>query len=374
MLTRWCAPHPQLHRVHTWLCTPAARRCAPSRSASTAPPPHPLSIVFFGTDDVSLPTLVALHDSLVGAGPHPHLVSALTVVTPGRRALGHGKSGLHPVASFAAAHHLPTHAIPSGLTRLSDWEGAPSPVGDVGVVVSFGYFLKPPLTSGLVKGAVNMHPSLLPRHRGAAPVPATLLAGDEVTGVTVQVLSPVAWDAGKVLKVVETPVRPGEGAGALTARLAQMGAPAVLDVLATWDASLAAGKEQDVSRVTRAPKPVPADGVVDWATWGMGRLSRTVAALDDTVGVQCSCVDARGRTRRVVLLRVDAGGVGGGALPPTAEPGSLAWDRGTGLWVRAADGWARILELRVDGKTVTGVDFRNGFPGVARLGSAVVEG
>lgn len=70
---------------------------------------------------------------------------------------------------------------------------------DLGVVVSFGYFIPPPVIQSFKYGAINVHPSLLPRHRGAAPIQHTILTGDDETGVTVQELSEKAFDAGRIL-------------------------------------------------------------------------------------------------------------------------------------------------------------------------------
>ena len=169
-----------------------------------------------GTDDVSLATLRALHESAAGGGPHPHLVSPqLHVVCPGDRPAGRGQHSTPvPVKEFAQAHALRRLEVPFGTRSLRDWRGWDEGAGryDVGVVVSFGYFLRPAQLDRMRWGALNMHPSLLPRYRGAAPISHALLAGEAATGVSIIDVHRHAFDAGRILRQEATPIGPAETA------------------------------------------------------------------------------------------------------------------------------------------------------------------
>ena len=135
---------------------------------------------------------------------------------------------------------------------------------DVGVVVSFGYLLPPAVLSALAQGAINAHPSLLPRHRGASPIPHTLLAGDAVTGVSIIDVAARGFDVGALLDVSRTPVGADEGAAALTARLAALAAERLMAVLADLPASRAAARAQGEAGATAAPKLLPSEGAIRW--------------------------------------------------------------------------------------------------------------
>jgi methionyl-tRNA formyltransferase len=98
---------------------------------------------------------------------------------------------------FAEKHNIPVHYTPSKGRSLAGWN-APTPF-DLGVVVSFGYFVTPEILKSLPLGALNVHPSILPLYRGASPIQYTIMNRDKVGGVTVQELDDKAWDAGRIL-------------------------------------------------------------------------------------------------------------------------------------------------------------------------------
>ena len=166
-----------------------------------------LKVLFFGTDDVSVPLLSALVESLKGSGAHAGLVSQLGVVTLDRRALRHKQTAALPVAEVAIREGIKTWLVPSGQKSLKDWvPSAPLDHWDIGVVASFGFKLPDYILGTLDGGAINMHPSLLPRYRGAAPIPHALLNGDSTTGVTVMHVDPFIIDSGAILRQVEVPI------------------------------------------------------------------------------------------------------------------------------------------------------------------------
>ncbi|KAI9026546.1 formyl transferase [Phycomyces nitens] len=119
--------------------------------------------------------------------------------------LGHVPITRSKTKALAELYDIPVHHTPTTEKTLDNWK-VPGKF-DLGVVVSFGYFIPPHVIKSFEKGAINVHPSLLPKYRGAAPIQHTILGGDEETGVTVQELDDKAFDAGRILsqkKVVKS--------------------------------------------------------------------------------------------------------------------------------------------------------------------------
>lgn len=179
-----------------------------------------MRLVFFGTPAAAVPVL----HGIVDAG---HDVAF--VVTQPERRRGRGGALLRsPVHVAADQLGLPVHG-PTRAREVTDEVKASG--ATVGVVVAFGQILPAPLLDATPLGFLNLHLSLLPRWRGAAPVERAILAGDTETGVSVMRLDP-GLDTGPVYRVVRTPIGDDETAGTLTNRLITLGAPALLDVLA----------------------------------------------------------------------------------------------------------------------------------------------
>ena len=180
----------------------------PRRRPFVYTPARSLSVCFFGTDEVSVFVLEALVESLRGRGLHAGLVTKLGVVTLGDRPVGRNKKGSLPAAEVAAREGLKTWLVPHGLRTLKDWTPPHAlEQWEVGVVASFGFKLPAHILGTLDGGAINVHPSLLPRYRGAAPVPHALLNGDATTGVTIMRIHPDVIDAGEILKQIEVPIK-----------------------------------------------------------------------------------------------------------------------------------------------------------------------
>ena len=190
-------------------------------SLPSSPPPS--RILFFGTDDFSLPSLERLHALI--SDPTSSISSVDVVTTSDVRRTPKAKPTPVPVKKFALEHKLTVHEIPSGLSplQLEDNWSCPSDF-DLGVVVSFGYFVPKPVLSSLRLGAINVHPSLLPAYRGAAPITWAMLRDDDVTGVSIIEVDPEAFDSGGILLQVEEPVHPDEMYTDLRQRLSTMGA------------------------------------------------------------------------------------------------------------------------------------------------------
>lgn len=214
-----------------------------------------MRIVFFGSPDYAVPSLRACL-ALPGA-------EVVAVVTQPDRP--RGRSGTPQVTAVKAA------AIEAGITtffqpekvRRETTEAIRALAPDVGVVAASGHILPTHLLEAFPRQVLNVHASLLPRHRGASPVASAILAGDEVAGATImRVVREV--DAGPVIAQAGTPVEPLDTTGTLTDRIAQIGAGLLAEVLPRWVTGAIEEHLQDDSLATFAPKLSRADGAIDW--------------------------------------------------------------------------------------------------------------
>ena len=168
------------------------------------------------------------------------------------------------------------------------------------LVASYGEILRSELLELCPQGALNVHASLLPRHRGASPIQAAILAGDAETGVSVQRMVQ-RLDAGDVLLELRTPIGPRESAGELLARLAVLGGQAAVRALDEIEQGRARYVPQDETRVTLARKLEKQHGRVDWSA-DAARIERLVRALDPWPLARTS--DGRGNDLALLAARV----------------------------------------------------------------------
>ena len=211
-------------------------------------------IVFFGTPDFAVPTL----DALEGAGRRP-----VRVVTQPARPVGRGRE-LHepPVAEWALARKVPI-AQPRRVRAPSFRELATADAPDVAVVVAFGQIFPEWLLELPRLGCVNLHASLLPAYRGAAPIQAAIAAGDERTGVTTMLMEK-ELDSGPILLQRELEIGPEETSPELSERLAWTGAGLVVETLDRLEAGDLEPRAQDHAAATFAPLLSKDDGRIDW--------------------------------------------------------------------------------------------------------------
>jgi methionyl-tRNA formyltransferase len=211
-------------------------------------------VLFFGTPEFAVPTLAAL----VAAGSAPILVAT----QPARPAGRGGRVQDPPVAAWARQHGLAVEQPrkvrdPAFLDRLA----ALRP--EVAVVVAFGQIFPQRLLDLPRLGCVNLHASLLPKYRGAAPIQAAIAAGERKTGITTMRMV-AELDAGPILLQEEVEIGPRETAGELSVRLADRGAALVIETLRGLAAGTLAEREQNHAEATSAPRLSKADGLVDW--------------------------------------------------------------------------------------------------------------
>jgi methionyl-tRNA formyltransferase len=160
---------------------------------------------------------------------------------------------------------------PESLERIRAWQP------DLLVTAAYGQILSGELLAIPALGGINLHGSILPAYRGAAPVARAIERGEQETGVTVIRMTPRV-DAGGMIAVARTPIEPDETAGTLEARLAKLGAPLLIEAIAAVAAGRATVLPQDSRKVTRAPKLRKEDGRIDWSKSNL-RVHNLVRAM-----------------------------------------------------------------------------------------------
>lgn len=211
---------------------------------------------------------------------------------------------------------------------------------DLLVTVAYGQILSADLLAIPPMGGINLHGSLLPAYRGAAPVARAIQHGEAETGVTVIRMTP-RIDAGGMMAFASTPIDPDETAGDLEARLAELGAPLVARAIAELAAGTAKILPQDRSRVTKAPKLSKDDGVIDWARSGL-EIHNQVRAMQPWPTASTHWLRHDGAVRIIVHQTRPAEGSG--------TPGLVLKATGDTLIVAAGSGAVRLLRVQLEGK------------------------
>jgi len=285
-------------------------------------------IVFWGTPAFALPALRAL-------GDEGHDVIA--VVTQPDRPAGRGRELAKSVVKVEAEDEgipvlQPEKAHdPEFVARLR--ELAP----DLSVVVAYGQILKPEVLSVPRLGSVNIHGSLLPELRGAAPVQWAIIRGMEKAGVTIMRMD-AGLDSGPMLLRVEEPIEPDESAAELAGRLAEIGAEALVEALALLEAGQLVEEPQDHSKATYAPKLDREQARIDWSLPAV-QVSRWIRGLDDVPGAW-SPLGAAGPVK-LFCPAVDAA---------AGEPGTVLETRAHGFVVACGEGSVVVGEVQPPGK------------------------
>ena len=255
-----------------------------------------------------------------------------------------------PVKEYALAHDLPVFQP----LKARDGEAmgiverlAPELI----VVAAYGKLLPEELLNYPKYGSINVHSSLLPKYRGAAPINWAILNGERETGVTIMYMAK-ELDAGDILHVLKTDIDPQEDAQALTARLAELGAQALSETVEQLRAGTAHRTVQDHSAYTYAPMLTKDMGVIDW-TKPAGHIHNQVRGL---IPWPCASTELGGAT--VKIFRTEVLGETGKA------PGAVAAAGKAGIDVACGDGrLLRILELQPQGgRRMAAADYLRGHP------------
>ena len=285
-------------------------------------------IVFMGTPEFALPTLERLASNYPLVG----------VVTQPDRPAGRGRRmAASPVKEFALAEGIPLFQ-PERMRRLEAIEQVRAWAPDLIVVAAYGQILRSSVLEIPRLGVLNVHASLLPRWRGAAPVQAALLAGDTVTGVTIMKLDE-GMDTGPIVAKREVPMLPEETCGELEVRLAEIGAQLLIEVLPDYIAGLAQPQPQPKEGVTLAPRIPKESASIDWMC-SSEMLERQVRAYAPTPGAFTTWNGARLKVLRGEAVTSDA---------KDASPGTVFLHQKFPAVV-TGDGALVLLQVQMAGK------------------------
>lgn len=297
-----------------------------------------MRIVFMGTPDFAVPSLKALVENgyqVVGVFTQPD------------RPKGRGKKlAMSPVKEYALSQNIPVFQ-PERIRKdgVADLRALQP---DLCVTAAFGQILSQEILDIPPRGTVNVHASLLPKHRGSAPIAWAMLMGDKTAGVTTM-MTARGIDNGDMLLKAETPIDPKETCGELTVRLSEIGANLLLETIRQMEAGTLVRIPQDESQMTYDPKLEKEMGVIDWARDAV-EIVHQIHALNPWPG--CT-THAPGGVWKLLRAEV-ADGCG--------QPGEvLAADGKAGLVVAAGKGAVRVCQLQVPGgKPMKAQDYLRG--------------
>lgn len=290
----------------------------------------PLRIVYFGTPEFAVPTLRAL----VGSR---HAVVGLVSQPDRPKGRGHHLLAT-PTKELAVLAGIPV-LQPARLRDEAFLSDLHALHADLGVVAAYGRILPDVVLQLPRLGLINVHASLLPRYRGAAPVHRAVMDGEEETGVTIMRVV-AALDAGAMMSVGRRPIGPNETSVEVERDLAQLGARLLLDVVDQLADGRATEAPQDETRATYAPKILKSEGVVDW-TRPAHEIHNRVRGLHPWPLVSVRIAGARYLLHRTEVTDARTG----------APPATLIEAEGDRLAVACAGGGAlRIVQIQPEGR------------------------
>jgi len=287
-------------------------------------------VVFFGTPQFAVPTLRRLLDSR-------HSVAGVITQPDRPRGRGH-KITYAPVKALALERGIPVYQPdrlrpPEVADTLRAWDA------DLGVVAAYGRIIPEHLLTIPRSGMINVHASLLPKYRGAAPVHRAVINGDDQTGVTImRVVKEL--DAGGMFATVTRPIAPDETSDVVENALAEMGAELLVTVVDQVASGTAREEPQDDAQATYAPRLTKEEGLIDW-TQPASQIHNRVRGLYPWPHAY-TFVNG---TRLIVLRSVvaDAGG-------STNSPGTILRVTSEAIHVATGDGELAILEVQPEGR------------------------
>jgi methionyl-tRNA formyltransferase len=306
-----------------------------------------MRLAFLGTPDFAVPSLA----ELIAAG---HEIAAVYSQPPAPRGRGQALRP-SPVQAFAETNGLVTRT-PVSMRDPAEVEAFAALDLDAAVVVAFGQILPAAVLAAPRLGAFNLHASLLPRWRGAAPIQRAIRAGDAVTGVQVMRMTE-GLDEGPILLSETVRIDALETAGSLYERLAPIGAHLLPRALAALERGALRETAQAADGVTYAKKIRPSEARIDW-TKSAGLVDRRIRGLSPAPGAWFECrADDKLIRIKALLSTVEEG---------QGAPGQVLDDR---LLIACGKGAVRILRAQREGRSAQGVDdFLRGFPISAGVG------
>jgi methionyl-tRNA formyltransferase len=297
-------------------------------------------ILFMGTPEFAV-------QALTGLVKHGYPV--IGVVTQPDRPKGRGRATAPSPVKILADDLGLTLFQPDKVWHPSFLETFRDLAPDLVIVAAFGQILPKEIILGPKLGCINIHPSLLPKYRGAAPINWALIRGEEKTGVTIMRMDE-GVDSGAILLQEETPIGPSEIYGMLHDRLAKMGAELLLIALAMLQAGTLQPQPQDDLLATTAPRLSREDGLIRWEN-----DHRSIVSLIRGLSPNpCAYTTIDGKQMKIFIASAETVSV-------TESPGMVAGETAAGLRVAAGNGYVLLQELQLEGKKRLAVrDFLRG--------------
>ena len=301
-----------------------------------------MRVLFIGTGDIGLPSLEWLLNTtkheVVGVVTQPDKpVGRKQVLTPPQikvRALAAGKQVIQPLKIRHAVEELKAFNA------------------DVAVVVAYGQILSRAVLDGPKFGCLNVHTSLLPRHRGAAPIQAAIRDGDTETGVTIMFMDE-GLDTGDILLMKRLPIADDDTGGVLHDKLALQAPAALEEALDLLAAGNPPREKQNNAEATHVRKLTRQDGRLDWTRPAI-ELDRLIRAFTPWPGTSCLLKEVQMKIHRAqVILNADA----------CPAPGTIVSADANGILVSCGSGLLSLLEVQIEGgRRLSAADFLRGHP------------
>ncbi len=304
-----------------------------------------MRIVFIGTGEIGLPTLRALL-----AAPAHEVVGAVT--QPDKPVGRAQKIQASPIKTELAGSAIPV-LQPARLREETAVAALRALAPDVIVVMAYGQILSRAVLEIPRVACLNLHASLLPKYRGAAPIQAAIAAGDSETGITVMYMD-AGLDTGDILSEVRLPILPNDTGGSLHDRLAEVAPAALLEALALLAADNAPRTPQDSALASYAPKLERVHGRIDWQEEAVAIEGR-IRAFDPWPGTFTDLADAHGHVRQLKIFHASV------VNTAPASPGTISKPNDS-VVVATGRGGLRLDSVQLEGKRrMSAAEFFRGF-------------
>lgn len=306
-----------------------------------------MKIIFFGTPPFAATTLSYLLD---------HGVNVVAVVTKPDRPKGRSGAPVSTPVKTIAHEKIPNIPVyqpemasaPEFADTLRHYQA------DLFVVVAYGEIVRQHLLDMPRLGCINVHASLLPKYRGAAPIQRSIIEGEKITGVTIMHLVR-KMDAGDIIKVVKTEIGPEMTAGELEQQLCGLGSQALLEVIHDLEKGIDVRIPQDHSQATHAAKIELEDCEIHWE-WPADKIHNLVRGVNPEPGAWCT-VTVRGEKKRLKIFKTKV------VEEAHGLPGTLLFLDQTGPLIACGEQGLRLLEVQLEGKKLMkAADLLRGYP------------
>jgi methionyl-tRNA formyltransferase len=306
-----------------------------------------MKVVFFGTPDFAAKVLAYLFE---------HKINIVGVITKPDRPKGRSGSPVPTPVKVVAQSHNPLLQVlqpelvsaPEVANQIAAFQA------DLFVVVAYGEIIKQHLLDMPLLGCINVHASLLPKYRGAAPIQRSLINGDPISGITIMHMVK-KMDAGDIINIVEVPIGPNTIFTELEQALCHAGCQALLEVIKEFEAGIIRRIPQDESKVTYAPKIELEDCELKWEKTA-SELHNLVRGVTPEPGAWCY-IQIRGQKKRLKVLTSRV------ISTMSGIPGSILAYGKEGLIIACGKEALQILDLQLEGKkAMPAIDLMRGLP------------